>query len=295
MKKHKDFYEEEKQQHKEALQRYQEDHMDEMEIINLHRRCNKTDIKAVTKTAPKASKSKYHLFLREQLDEMTGEDRKNYRSIVSRRWKEIKEDPARLSAYNDRARQMKNEAEELGDDSQNEKTVVDRPVVRLPQKAPESPEFVDADSDTEDEQEPVVRHLQKASKIPKFIDIDSSTEDEQEPVVKKPQKAPKIPKFVDIVSSIKDEQGPTVKQPQKASKTLGLIDTDPDDKDPQETSPGPVHKEPTKSAKRLPATNCTPAASCTHILTSGIRKSKQCRLKASDETGKFCNYHKRQT
>ena len=42
---------------------------------------------------------------------MTGEDRKNYRSIVSRRWKEIKEDIERLSAYNDRARQMNNEAE----------------------------------------------------------------------------------------------------------------------------------------------------------------------------------------
>ena len=145
---------------------------------------------------------------------MTEEDRKNYRSIIPIRWKEIKENRARLSAYNDRARQMKNEAEELGDDSQNEKTVVDRPAVRLPQKAPKSPEFVDTDSDTEDEQEPVVRHLQKASTIPKFIDIDSRTEDEQEPVVKKPQKAPKIPKFVD--SSIKDEQGPTVKQPQEA-------------------------------------------------------------------------------
>ena len=82
-----------------------------MEIINLHKRCNKTKI------VPKAPKSRYHLFLREQLDEMTGEDRKNYRSIVSRRWKEIKEDPARLSEYNDRARQVQNEAEEPGDDS----------------------------------------------------------------------------------------------------------------------------------------------------------------------------------
>ena len=102
MKKYKDLYKEEKQRHEEVLQRYQEDHTDEMKIINLHKRCSKT--KAVVKTAPKAPKSGYHLFLREQLDEMTGEDRKNYRSIVSRRWKEIKEDPARLSEYNDRAR-----------------------------------------------------------------------------------------------------------------------------------------------------------------------------------------------
>ena len=74
---------------------------------------------------------------------MTEEDRKNYQSIVSKRWKEIEKDPERLSAYNDRARQMKNEAEELGDDSQNEKTVVDRPAVKHPKKALKTPEFVD--------------------------------------------------------------------------------------------------------------------------------------------------------
>ena len=93
--------------------------MDEMEIINLHKKCNKR--KAVAKTALKAPKIGYHFFLREQLDEMTGEDQKIYRSVVSRRWKEIKEDPARLSEYNDRVRKMQNEAEEPSDDSQNEK------------------------------------------------------------------------------------------------------------------------------------------------------------------------------
>ena len=41
MKKYKDLYEVEKQRHEEALQRYQEDHMDEMEIISLCKRCNK--------------------------------------------------------------------------------------------------------------------------------------------------------------------------------------------------------------------------------------------------------------
>ena len=46
MKKYKDLYEEEKQQHEEALQRYQEDHTDEIEIINLHKKCNKTAQKA---------------------------------------------------------------------------------------------------------------------------------------------------------------------------------------------------------------------------------------------------------
>ena len=86
----------------------------------------------------------YHLFLREQLDEVTGEDQKNYRSIVSRRWKKIKENPERLYAYNDRARQMKN-------DSQNEKTVIDGPAVKYPKKAPKYQEFVDTDSDDLDD------------------------------------------------------------------------------------------------------------------------------------------------
>ena len=92
MKKYKDLYEEEKQQYEEALQIYQEDHMDELEIINLHKRCSKTGTKADRETAAKVvtktPRNGYHFFLREQLDEMTGEDRENYRSI--RRWKEIK-------------------------------------------------------------------------------------------------------------------------------------------------------------------------------------------------------------
>ena len=90
----------EKQQYEEALQRYQEDHMDEVEIISLHKRCNKTEIKRGTKAKArtgskaepirgvkadaKATRSGYHLFLREQPEKMIGEDRKNCRSIVSR-------------------------------------------------------------------------------------------------------------------------------------------------------------------------------------------------------------------
>ena len=186
--------------------------MNEMEIINLHKRCNKTDTKAVVKTAPKAPKSRYHLFLRKQLHEMTREDRKNRRS------KEIKEDPAKLFAYNDRVRQMKNEAEEPGDDSQNEKTVADRPAVRLPQRAPKTPKFVDTGLDvSDDEQERVVKKPQKASKIPKFVDTDlDDSDDKQEPVLKNPKKAPKSPEFVDTDSSTEDKQEPSVKQPQKA-------------------------------------------------------------------------------
>ena len=103
---------------------------------------------------------------------MTEEDRKNYRSFVSRRWKKIKEDPARLFAYNNTARQMKNEVEKpakAGDDlsvgSMEQQTVTERPVVKRaqkqPQKVPKSPEFVETESDDSDnndeEEEPVVK------------------------------------------------------------------------------------------------------------------------------------------
>ena len=100
MQKYRDLYEVEKQQYEEALQEYKKDHMDEVEIINIHKRCNKTGRRTAAEAIAKTTRSGYHLFLRQQLDKITGEDQKNYRSIVSRRWKEIKEDPAKLSAYN---------------------------------------------------------------------------------------------------------------------------------------------------------------------------------------------------
>ena len=55
VKKYKDLYEEKKRQHKEALQRYQENHMDEMEIISLHKWSNKKTPQP--KKAPKSFKS----------------------------------------------------------------------------------------------------------------------------------------------------------------------------------------------------------------------------------------------
>ena len=47
MKKYKELYKEEKQRHGETLQRYQEDHADEMEIIKPHKKCNKKDRKVL--------------------------------------------------------------------------------------------------------------------------------------------------------------------------------------------------------------------------------------------------------
>ena len=138
MKKYRDLCEVKKQQYEEPLQRYQEDHMNEVEIISLHKRCNKTSSKAATeedtnevaktgaKTVTKASTSVYHFFLREQLGKMTGEDQKSYYSIVSTRCIKIKEDPARLFTYNNRAMHMRNKAEKRtksGDDPLVDSTV----------------------------------------------------------------------------------------------------------------------------------------------------------------------------
>ena len=245
----------------------------------------------------KDPKSRYHLFLREQPDVMTGKDRKNYRSIVPRRWKEIKEDPTRLSEYNDRTRQMQNEAEEL----QNEKTMVDRPTAKNPKKAPKTPEFVDTDSDdTDNEQGSASKQLKKTLKTPEFFDTNSDdTDDEQE---RQPQKASKTSEYTDneqepavkciVMYSSEDEQEPAIKKLQKASKISNYLST--------EDEQGPTAKQPQKSPKILgsPA-SVKPAkipkfvtAGCTHILTSGIRKAKQCRFRASDEAGKFCHHHK---
>ena len=296
MKKYKDLYEEEKKRHEEVLKRYQEDYTDEMKIINLHKRCSKT--KAVAKTAPKAPKNRYHLFLREQLDEMTGENRKNYRSVVSRRWKEIKEDPERLSEYNNMARQMQIEAEEPGDDSQNEKTMVDRHTAKHFKKVPKTPEFVNADSDDMDDEQG--RQPKKAPKTPKFVDTDSDdTDDEQGLTAKHPQKASKASEFVD--KGTNDEQEPAV-------KCIVMYSTE-DEQEPSFGTDSDNEKEPAVKCivmystedeqepvvKKLQKTSQIPmlaAASCTHILTSGVRKGNQCRFRASDETSKFYHHHK---
>ena len=172
---------------------------------------------------------------------------------------------------------MQNEAEEPGDDSQNEKTMVDRPKVKHLKKVPKTPEFVDTDSDdTDDEQEPTAKQPKKVLKTLEFVDTDSDDEPEQQPKktseYSDDEQVPAVnyQKCI-VMCGTEDEQGPVVKQPQKALKI-------PDDEIPQETSPVP-------SKPKF-------AAGCTYILTKGVRKGKQCRFRASDETGKFCYHHK---
>ena len=58
MKKYKDLHEDDKRRHEQALQRYQEDDMDEMGIINIHKRCNNRAMKVPQpKKASKSPKS----------------------------------------------------------------------------------------------------------------------------------------------------------------------------------------------------------------------------------------------
>ena len=44
---------------------------------------------------------------------MPGDDRTNYGSIESGRWKKIKKDPPRMIAYNNRAKQIKDDVEKV--------------------------------------------------------------------------------------------------------------------------------------------------------------------------------------
>ena len=69
MKKYKELYEKENRQHEEALQRYQENHTNKMEIINLYKWCNMTNATTNTgaKAAAKAPRWGYHLFLESSL------------------------------------------------------------------------------------------------------------------------------------------------------------------------------------------------------------------------------------
>ena len=169
----------------------------------------------------------------------------------------------------------------------------EKKVKKTPQlkKAPRTPAFVDTESgsdDSDDEQEATSKQPQKASKTSEFVDTD--TNDEQG---RKPKKAleysfgeqgPAVNYQRCIVMySTEDEQEPAIKKPQKASKIPGGSD----DESPQETPLG-------ESTKKPPATSCNPVASCIHILTSGVRKGEQCRVRASNEMGKFCIYYKGQ-
>ena len=155
---------------------------------------------------------------------------------------------------------------------------VEKPMVRSmeqqtrqPKKAPKTPEFVKSDEESSDDS----------------YDEESDDPDNDEPMVKRIQTLPKK------VPTNPDEE-PVVKQFQEMieAELEGPRD---DEEDPQKASPESVNKVPIQLTKKGFATSRTSVASCTYILTSGIRKGKQYKLKASDKTGKLCHLHNRQT
>ena len=118
MKKYKDLYEEEKQRHEKALQRYQEDHADEMEIVSLHKKCNKKDRKVLQpKALSKSDEPK-------KVSPKSGEPRKAI-------------DDPREEEQKSKETDVKKTTTKAG--KKIKKT-------SKPQKVPKTPEFVDTDS-----------------------------------------------------------------------------------------------------------------------------------------------------
>lgn len=96
---------------KKIFDNTKEDNRGKVKMISLHEIFNKARAKTDSKAGLRAPKSCYHLFLKEQFDNMTREDKKNYRGFVSKRWNEIKRNPEKLIEYNKREKQMTDEPE----------------------------------------------------------------------------------------------------------------------------------------------------------------------------------------
>ena len=96
-----------------------------------------------------------------------------------------------------------------------------------------------------------------------------------------------------VDKQIKETIGEFLNQRQPPEWFEDDLDNEEEEPHPQKTSPGPVDKELTQPVETPIAVSRTPVASYTYILTSVLRRVKQCKLKASDETGKFCHLDKR--
>ena len=153
MEKYKDLYGEEKQRHEEALQRYQKDYMDKMEIISLHKRCNK---KAKKVSQPKKASPK-------------------------------SDEPKKVSGPIDDPIEEEQNPKKAGGKNTTTKTGKKVKKASQAKKAPNTPEFVDTGlDDTDQEQERVVNKPQIVPKAPEFVD--TGTDNEQNDNPKKQQK-----------------------------------------------------------------------------------------------------------
>ena len=129
MEKYKVFYEEEKQRHEKALQSYQEDHMDDMEIINLHKKCNK---KARKVSQPKKAPPK------------SDEPKKASGSTKS-------DEPKKVSGFIDDPSEEGQKSEKLSSDGEKTATKAGLKVKKTPQpkKVQKSPEVIDSSEEEE--------------------------------------------------------------------------------------------------------------------------------------------------
>ena len=159
-KKYKDLYEEEKQRREEALQRYQEDHADEMEIINLNKKCNKKDRKEPKKASGDPSE-----------EEQKSKKKTDGKKTTTKQPQKV----TKIPEFSDTDSDVSDNEQEPG---------------QL-QKASKTHEYSDDEQgatvkrivmySTEGEQEPVIKQPQKASKVPKFVDTDSDDSGYEQP------------------------------------------------------------------------------------------------------------------
>ena len=130
MKKYKDLNEEEKRQHEKTLQRYQEGHMNKMEIINLQKRCNNKTRK--TSQPKKESKS----FKSDEPKKVSGspklDETKKVSGLIDDQSKEGQK-PKKTDGKKTATRAGKNVKK-----------------TSQPKKAPKSPEFIDSSEEVEE-------------------------------------------------------------------------------------------------------------------------------------------------
>ena len=128
MKKYRDLHAEEKRRHEEVLQRYQEDHMDEIEIINLHKRCNKKARKVPQHK--KASES----FKSDEPKKVSGSPKSD--------------EPKKVSGLIDNPSKEEQKSKKALRSSDVKKTTT-KAGKKVPKKAPKSPEFIDSSEEGE--------------------------------------------------------------------------------------------------------------------------------------------------
>ena len=118
MKKYNGLYRMVKRQYEVTLQRYQKDHLNEVEIMSLRKMCRtkgaKADTKADAKQMQRLLGVNTTFFWGSKLVRWQKLIRsKNYHNIALGSWKKIKIDMAKLTSYNNKTKEMRDKTEKL--------------------------------------------------------------------------------------------------------------------------------------------------------------------------------------